>query len=488
MKLPVTLPFFLGLALVLGAPLRAAEGDAAAPGSSGVNAAMLTVDMKKIFESHPKTIEAQKTLHDEVNASKNDERVAKANQLRDEIKTLDSKLALGNVDPAAAEQMRKERREKAAALQPLDAEIQRAQAARIKEAQDKAVRLRGEIIGEIDKAIATAPALESVAIVLDSSGPTLNGVPFVLYANPKLDRSGAVQSQIGIANAAPENAGATGQGLRIAVVDMKTVFRAFYKSKEAEDKINTDRRAAKAEYDARAAKIKSATDELKALDGQIANPALNANDRAAKTRDRAAKATALSAVDRDLKDFQSTHEKQLQEQATRMRSDIVAEIGRVINEGAKIEGHVDLIFDFSGPSLNALPILLRHDGLPDWTGAAINALNSTRGGASATPIAPPASSVSTETLHFAVLDSRRVSQALDASKSTVDAQGRPVKLPQEIVDKIAKAARETAAKSGIQILFDTSGPSLNGVPVIMARKTVPDISNEIITTLGATPP
>ena len=55
MKLPVTLSLFLGLALFAGVPLSAAEGDnaaaAPAPVADSVNAAMLTVDMKKIFES-----------------------------------------------------------------------------------------------------------------------------------------------------------------------------------------------------------------------------------------------------------------------------------------------------------------------------------------------------------------------------------------------------------------------------------------------------
>ena len=489
MKLPILLPLVIGLAFGLfGVRLHAAE-DAAA--GDGLNPSILTVDMKKIFESHPKTIEAQKILHDEVSQSKNsDERVAKAAQIREEIKTLDSKLGLGNLDPAAAEQMRKLRGEKSAALQPLDEEIQKLQAARMKEAQEKAVRLRGAIVSEIEKAIVTAPALNGVAFVFDKSGPTLNGVPFVIHGNPSLDRSGSVQKQIGVENAAGEPAGAVpSEGLRIAVVDMKTVFRGFYKSKEAEDKINATRQAAKAEYDNRVAKMTSATDELKKLDAALAGTGLSAADRTARTKERAAKATALSAVDRDLKEFQASREKQLQEQALQMRNEIVAEINRVIADGVKAEGHVDLIFDSGGPSLNALPVLLRHEGIPDWTDAAIAALNSSKGGAASAPIGPSVGSVSTAGLRFAVLDSRRVSQALAAGKGTEsDSPKRPVKLPPEMVEKITQAVSEKASKAGIQVVFDMTGPSLNGVPVVMARRTVPDLSNDIITALGGAAP
>jgi len=45
--------------------------------------------------------------------------------------------ALHHLDPAAAEQMRKERSDKAAALQPLEDGVRKGQDARMKEAQDK---------------------------------------------------------------------------------------------------------------------------------------------------------------------------------------------------------------------------------------------------------------------------------------------------------------------------------------------------------------
>ena len=54
-----------------------------------------------------------------------------------------------------------------------------------------------------------------------------------------------------------------------------------------------------------------------------------------------------------------------------------------------------------------------------------------------------------------VTDPASVSQAVDASKSTVDAQGRPVKLPQDIVDKISKVARNAQDKPHKPVVLES---------------------------------
>ena len=62
-------------------------------------------------------------------------------------------------------------------------------------------------------------------------------------------------------------------------------------------------------------------------------------------------------MDREIREFQASREKQLQEQSVRMRGGIVEEINKVIEAKVKAENY-DLVFDKSGPSLNGVPVLL----------------------------------------------------------------------------------------------------------------------------------
>jgi len=61
-----------------------------------------------------------------------------------------------------------------------------------------------------------------------------------------------------------------------------------------------------------------------------------------------------------------------------------------------------------------------------------------------------------------------------------------VKLRSDIVEGINQFLFERAAKSGYHVVFDSSGKSLNGVPVVYVQGNTPDLSNEVIVGLGGT--
>lgn len=522
MKLPFTLLLFLDLILSLGTCLRAAAADEARsnpaplPTTAGVDPAILTVDLKKIFESHPKTIEAEKRINDQRNQSKNDpsdEFTNKEVRLISEFIKLDASLKSGELQGERLGEARKLRDEKQAELKAFNDEIGKTRAARAaaraKELEAKTVKLRAEIIDDIMKAIAATPAVGETAFLLDKSGPSLNGVPLVIYSNPKLDRTDAVLKHIGVIKA-PEEPGnaALGKALTIAIVDMKRIFAGYYKTREGEEKINDARKAAKKEYEERLAREKAAVDQIKSLDAQLAAAGLSEPDRTAKMQERATKQAAMPAVDGELREFQMSREKQLQEQAVQTRNALVNDINQVIAEGVKADGGVDLIFDSSGPGLNGIPILLRHEGIPEWTESAITALNSSKAGGQKSSMKPAAGPVSTSGLRFAVIDLKRVYETLplaNAAKLAIEdahaksegaseaerkvkdkeLQDRSVRMRAEIVGKITAALSSRASEAGCHMVFDSSAPSLNGVPVVILHGAAPDLSSEIIVELGS---
>lgn len=181
---------------------------------------------------------------------------------------------------------------------------------------------------------------------------------------------------------------ASAQTVKIGTVDMKRVFESYYKTKDAESKINEKRNAAKKELEDRMEVAKKALDEVKKLDEDIQKPELSASAKAEKTRIRNEKANDLQAMDREIREFQQTQEKQLNELSVRMRAGIVDDINKIVESRVKAENY-DIVFDKSGPSLNGVPIVMFSRDNYDFTSDVVTLLNKTKGTASETPTAVP---------------------------------------------------------------------------------------------------
>src|SRR5881394_926281 len=145
--------------------------------------------------------------------------------------------------------------------------------------------------------------------------------------------------------------------LKIGTVDMQRAFKECNKTKDAEAKINDAKNAAKKEYDDRADAYKKALDEINALNKQLDAPALSADAKTQKAKERDEKITNIKNMEREINEFRQTRERQLQEQALRMREGIVKEITDVVMDRVKTQ-NVDLVFDKSGMSLNGVPLVM----------------------------------------------------------------------------------------------------------------------------------
>jgi outer membrane protein len=162
--------------------------------------------------------------------------------------------------------------------------------------------------------------------------------------------------------------------LKIGTVDMQRAFKEYTKTKDAETKINDAKNAAKKEYDDRAEAYKKALDEINNLNKQLDAPALSAEAKTQKAKERDDKIANIKNMEREINDFRQTRERQLQEQAMRMREGIVKEITDVVMEKVKTT-NMDLVFDKSGVSLNGVPVLMySHDNV-DFTNDIIAVLN-----------------------------------------------------------------------------------------------------------------
>jgi Skp family chaperone for outer membrane proteins len=178
---------------------------------------------------------------------------------------------------------------------------------------------------------------------------------------------------------------------KIGTVDMNRTFREYNKTKDAEAKINDAKNQAKKEYDERADAYKKALDDINNLNKQLEAPALSADAKAAKAKERDDKISNIKNMEREITEFRQTRERQLQEQALRMREGIVKEISEVVTEKVKA-GNLDLVFDKSGNSLNGVPVLMYSRDSVDFTNDVITVLNKPGRVSSVTTATSPTSS------------------------------------------------------------------------------------------------
>ena len=162
--------------------------------------------------------------------------------------------------------------------------------------------------------------------------------------------------------------------LKIGTVDMQRAFKEYSKTKDAEAKINEAKNAAKKEYDDRADGYKKALDEINNLNKQLDAPALSADAKTQKAKERDDKIATIKNMEREITEFRQTRERQLQEQAMRMREGIVKEITDVVMEKVKAN-RMDLVFDKSGMSLNGVPVLMYAPDNLDFTNDIVTVLN-----------------------------------------------------------------------------------------------------------------
>lgn len=162
--------------------------------------------------------------------------------------------------------------------------------------------------------------------------------------------------------------------LKVGVVDMNQAFVDYYKTREAEAKINAAREEAKTALDERLEGLNKAVEEINRLQQEIQRPELSESARETKARELNEKANDTRTLDREVSEFRSNRERQIQEQFVRMRTDIIEEIMGVVNEKIKTAGF-DLVFDKSGLSMGQIPVMIYSRADMDFTPAVIAELN-----------------------------------------------------------------------------------------------------------------
>jgi Skp family chaperone for outer membrane proteins len=170
--------------------------------------------------------------------------------------------------------------------------------------------------------------------------------------------------------------------VKVGTIDMKQVFDSYYKTKDAEGKINEARTQAKKELDERLDSFNKAQEEAKKLNEEANKPELSTAAKADKSKLLNEKLQALGALQREIQEFQQTRERQLSEQSVRSRNSLVEEINKVIGDKVKAAGY-DIVLDKSGQSLNAVGVVIFSRDSFDFTNDVVTELNKSKPAAKA---------------------------------------------------------------------------------------------------------
>lgn len=162
--------------------------------------------------------------------------------------------------------------------------------------------------------------------------------------------------------------------LKVGTIDMKAVFDGYYKTKDAEGKINEARTQAKKELDDRMETFTKAQEQARKINEEAGKPELSEKAKAEKSKALNEKIQELGVMQREVQEFQQTRERQLSEQSVRSRNSLVEEINKVVTDVVKSQNY-DLVFDKSGQSLNAVNVLVHSKEAFDFTADVISKLN-----------------------------------------------------------------------------------------------------------------
>jgi len=174
---------------------------------------------------------------------------------------------------------------------------------------------------------------------------------------------------------------------KIGTIDMQRVFTAYYKTRDAETKLQEAQKAYKDELDQRMDIYKKNLDTINKYNEEINRPELSGASKDQKAQERDSKIAETKGLEKEITDFRTAREKELQEQMNRMRQGIVEEIMKVVNEQVKAANY-DLVFDKSGQSLNSgVPVLIFARENMDFSESVITKLNANRPPVTASPAA-----------------------------------------------------------------------------------------------------
>ena len=172
--------------------------------------------------------------------------------------------------------------------------------------------------------------------------------------------------------------------LKIATVDMQTLFKQYHRTTAAQKEVNVERAKIQQNNNERLETIRALEDELQGLRKQLDDPSLSDKRKQELFKGFQMKTQEGVALDRERREFLQRRNTALNEKMVQKMRGILEEIKKLVEDRAKADDY-DYVFDKSGMSTSQVPFLLYPKDATDITGGLLGVLNKDA------PAAPPAS-------------------------------------------------------------------------------------------------
>jgi outer membrane protein len=162
--------------------------------------------------------------------------------------------------------------------------------------------------------------------------------------------------------------------LKIATVDMQTLFKQYHRTNEAQKEINVERAKIQQNNNERLETIRSLEDELQGLRKQLDDPSISDKKKQDLFKNFQMKTQEGVALDRERREFLQRRNTALNEKMVQKMRGILEEIRKLVEDRAKSDDY-DYVFDKSGLSTSQVPFLLYTKDATDITGGLLEQLN-----------------------------------------------------------------------------------------------------------------
>lgn len=164
------------------------------------------------------------------------------------------------------------------------------------------------------------------------------------------------------------------QKLKIATVDMQSLFKDYYLTAEAQKQINVERARIQKENNERLTKIRELETALQDIKKELDDPSISDKKKQDKFKEFQLKQQDGIALDRERREFLQRRTQALNEKMGQRMRGILEQIRKLVEERAKAEDY-DYVFDKSGLSMSQVPFLLYTKDATDITSSLLTTLN-----------------------------------------------------------------------------------------------------------------
>jgi Skp family chaperone for outer membrane proteins len=161
---------------------------------------------------------------------------------------------------------------------------------------------------------------------------------------------------------------------KIAVINLKTVFDGYWKTKQSDSAIKERQGEFEKERKKMVDDYQKANEEYRKLSESASDPAVASDERDKRKKTAEAKLVEIKEIETNIGQFDRQFRTQITDQIKRMRDNIMREIRELVNSKAKAASY-SLVFDTAAESFNQTPILLFSSGTPDLTDDVLTELN-----------------------------------------------------------------------------------------------------------------